>query len=321
VTPVRDLITVGRISVDLYAQELGASFSDPQTFSKSVGGSPTNVAVAGARYGLASAVITQVGADPLGDYVRQRLNHWGVDTEFVGVDESAPTPVVLAAMDPPEDPKIVFYRGDRPPDVNVQRTAALDDAVAQTRAFWVSLGAMAAGSTAACVREWLDMRQRSQHVITDLDFRPSMWPSIEAAREATLFDIDRSTVVVGNRAECDVAVGTTDADEAADAFLARGVHLAIVKLGGGGVMLATESERVRIDPLSIDVVCGLGAGDAFGGALVHGLLQEWNIATIGEFANAAGALVVEQLTCADAMPEESHVRAMMVQNGRAEGHS
>jgi len=317
-TVALDLLTVGRVSVDLYARELGASFQEPQTFAKSVGGSPTNVAVAGARYGLASAVVTMVGPDPLGDYVRARLAQWGVITDFVGTVQEGLTPVVLAAMDPPEDPQIVFYRGDHPPDTRVQRSAELDAAAAQARALWVSLGALAAGETAVHARHWMDVRERRGHVVLDLDYRPSMWRSVDAAREATTYAIARSTVVVGNRVECEVALGTDDPDASADELLARGVELAVVKLGGGGVLLARRDERVRIAPLDITLVCGLGAGDAFGGALVLGLLEGWTVSALGEFANAAGALVVEQLTCADAMPTLDEVRAKLDSSGRTE---
>jgi 5-dehydro-2-deoxygluconokinase len=123
--------------------------------------------------------------------------------------------------------------------------------------------------------------------------------------------IASSTVVVGNREECEVAVGTGEPDAAADALLAAGVSLAIVKLGADGALLATTEDRWRIPPTPIDLVCGLGAGDAFGGALCHGLLSGWDIPRIGRFANAAGALVSTRLTCADAMPTVAELETML----------
>ena len=107
-----------------------------------------------------------------------------------------------------------------------------------------------------------------------------------------------------------MALGESEPDAAADSLLEMGVHLAIVKMGGGGVLLATGTERVRVSPVPIDVLCGLGAGDAFGGALVHGLLLDWSLREIGEFANAAGAYVATQLTCADAMPTAQQVEEL-----------
>ena len=110
----------------------------------------------------------------------------------------------------------------------------------------------------------------------DLDYRPTFWPSQEEAGRAIAGALDSVTVAVGNRKECEVAVGTADADAAADALLARGIELAVVKLGGEGVLVATAREPCRSSrPFRSEVVCGLGAGDAFGGALCHGLLSGW----------------------------------------------
>jgi 5-dehydro-2-deoxygluconokinase len=306
-----DVLTVGRVSVDLYAQQIGASFSDPQSFAKSVGGSPTNVAVAAARLGQRAAIITKVGADPLGDYVVAQLDRWGVDTRFIGRDSRGLTPVVLAALDPPEDPQIIFYRGDGAPDTTIATDDVPETAIRECRVLWMSAGALAEGATARASFDWLEMRGRTQHTILDLDYRPSFWSDVQEARAAAQRAIAQSTVVVGNRTECDMAVGQTDADAAADALLAAGVELAIVKLGADGVLLATAQERTRVAPIPVDVVCGLGAGDAFGGALIHGLLEDWDLGRIGQFANGAGAYVASQLTCADAMPTTNVVEALI----------
>jgi 5-dehydro-2-deoxygluconokinase len=111
-----------------------------------------------------------------------------------------------------------------------------------------------------------------------------------------------ATVAVGNRDEVAVAVGTRDPDAAAEALLELGVQLAIVKRGPEGVLARTREERIEVAPLSVDVVCGLGAGDAFGGALAHGLLEGWPLRQTLRLANAAGAHVAARLACADAMP-------------------
>ncbi len=307
---IPDVLTVGRISVDLYAQEIGASFLDPQTFTKSVGGSPTNVAIAAARLGHHAAVATKVGSEKLGDYVRQQLRDWGVDTSYVGTGDGL-TPVVLAALDPPEDPQIIFYRGAAAPDTQIAAGDVPVDVIRDVPVLWISFGALAQGSTAATCEQWLDQRDRRSDVVLDLDYRPSMWPDPARAHEVALAAVRRSTVVVGNRTECEVAVGETDPDRAADALLAEGVRLAIVKRGGDGVLLATAEDRWTVPPVPIEVVCGLGAGDAFGGALIHGLLSGWTVPEIGMFANAAGAYVATQLTCGDAMPTLDQVEALM----------
>jgi 5-dehydro-2-deoxygluconokinase len=118
-------------------------------------------------------------------------------------------------------------------------------------------------------------------------------------------------VAVGNRAECEVAVGTADPDEAARRLLARGVELAIVKLGGDGVLVASAGGAATIPAEPVEVVCGLGAGDAFGGAVVHGLLAGWAPSETVRFANAAGAIVASRLLCSDAMPTTDEVLALL----------
>jgi 5-dehydro-2-deoxygluconokinase len=120
-----------------------------------------------------------------------------------------------------------------------------------------------------------------------------------------------ASIVVGNLEECEVALGTTDASEAADALLAAGVKLAIIKLGAEGVLIKSASEQIVIPSHPVEVVCGLGAGDAFGGAVCYGLINDWDFEKIGTFANAAGALVATRLTCADAMPTVSELEKML----------
>ena len=297
-----DLITVGRISVDLFAEQMNTSFSQPQTFHKSIGGSPTNVAVAAAKLGHKSAIVTKVGIDPLGQYVLNKLSEFGVNTDFVKVAESGLTPVVLASQDPPEDPKIIFHRQPQAPDTQLTLSDIDPETLLAAKIFWVSACALSNGETAKSAITWLKQRGRKQESIIDLDYRPSFWANADAARAAAQEAISMCTIAIGNIAECQVALGISDPQEAATELIKRGVRIAIVKMGGDGVLLATQNERIVIAPRSIKLVCGLGAGDAFGGAFVHGLLSGWGLQEIGEFANAAGAYLASELMCADAMP-------------------
>jgi len=310
-----DLLALGRISVDLYAQEPGASFLEPQTFVKSIGGSPSNVAVAAARLGLRSAVVTAVGADPHGEYAVAKLRALGVQTRYVAVRDDGRTPVVLVALDDPAEPTITFLRDPRAPDTTIEPDAVDADTVAAARVLWTSGAALAAGSTARTAMRWLDQRARRSHTVLDLDLRPSLWSDPSEAAAASASAIELSSVVIGNRAECAMALGCSDPHEAADALLARGVSTAVVKLGADGVLLARADERVVIEPIPVTVRCGSGAGDAFGGALALGLVRGWTLARIGRVANAAGALVTSRLTCADAMPTLPELEDFMASQG------
>lgn len=304
------------MSVDLYARESGASFRDEQSFNKSVGGSPTNVAVAAARLGHHVTLLTKVGGDELGKYVIERLASWSVDVSCIGTDPNGVTPVVLAAMDPPEEPRVIWHRGNEAPDTTLAPTDLPDTTLMNCDVLWMTGGTLARGATARSSMQWLERRGRRPHTILDIDFRPAFWSSVADAQVATREAIDHCTVVVGNRSECEMAVGTNEPDRAADELLKRGVSLAIVKLGADGVLLASTTDRVRIAPLQVKVVCGLGSGDAFGGALIHGVINDWNLQTIGEYANAAGALVASRLACADAMPTIDELDAFVTTHAR-----
>ncbi len=310
-----ELLTVGRVSVDLYAEEMNFDWNEVTHFVKSIGGSPTNVAVAAARLGHAAAVFTKVGADPFGAYVRAKLASFGVDTRFVGTHPTLRTPLAFAVLDPPEDPPILFYREPTAPDFTITLDEVDLDVVGAVPIFWVTGTAVSAEPSRATTMAMLETRARRRHTVADLDYRAMFWPSVEAARDAIGALLDHATVAVGNRTECEVAVGTADPDGAADRLLARGVEIAIVKLGGDGVLVATPERRGVVPPVPVTVVCGLGAGDAFGGALCHGLLAGWDPERAVTYANAAGAIVASRLLCSDAMPTAGEVDALLETSG------
>jgi 5-dehydro-2-deoxygluconokinase len=306
-----DLLTVGRVSVDLYADAPGAGFLDEQRFVKSIGGTATNVAVAAARLGHRSAVLTRVGADPFGDYVIAKLRSFGVDTRFVGRDDILRTPLAFAAMTPPEDPELLFYRAPTAPDMGLRRGDVDDATIDSVAVLWIAGSAMAEEPARTTIGAILDRRGRRAHTVLDLDYRPVLWPDEATASAVIGAAVDGATVAIGNRTECRIAVGTDDPGVAADALLRRGIEIAVVKLGGDGVLVATATERAVVAPRRVEVVCGLGAGDAFGGAFVHGLLAGWPPVRIVEYANAAGAIVAGRLLCADAMPTDAEIGEML----------
>ena len=296
------LLTFGRSSVDLYPEQHNVSLGDVQTFRKSIGGSPTNVAVAAARLGRRAALINRVGNDPFGTYIRDCLRRFGVHDAFITTDPELLTPVVFCELMPPEDPSIYFYRQPRGPEMNISVGDLPVEAITSVPVFWTTGSVFSEEPARSAAMEALRLRARSPETVLDLDYRPSFWKSPEQATAVMSPALDLCTVVVGNRDECQIAVGTRIPDQAADRLLERGISLAIVKLGAEGVMVATAESRTVIDPIRVPVVCGLGAGDAFGGSLCHGLLAGWDAAEIVTRANAAGAIVAGRLMCSDDMP-------------------
>ena len=306
-----DVITVGRISLDFYANESNVGFDKVKTFTMSIGGSPTNVAIAASRLGSKSALVTNIGNDSFNDYVISKLKEFKVNTDFIEVDQTEFTPAVFAAMDDPFNPSMFFNRAKSAPDTKVEKSRLDDDLVKKVKVFWISACALAQGETAASLKSWLAIRNNAAHTILDLDYRPSFWENEAVAKKVTLEAISKSTVLVGNRREFEVVSGLTDPKQISQRFLGDQISTVIVKLGEQGVYLSSKDEEYLLPPLKVDVRCGLGAGDGFGGMLIHGLLNSWPLEKIGNYANVAGAIVASRLMCSDAMPTMSEVEAMV----------
>ena len=306
-----DVLTMGRLGVDLYPLQDGVGLEDVSTFGKYLGGSAANVAVAAARHGRTAGLVSRVGDDPFGRYLTRELEWLGVDARFVPADPDLKTPITFCEIFPPDDFPLYFYREPKAPDLNIAvddlDTAAIQDA----SVFWFTATGLSAEPTRSTHLEALERRERRRFTIFDLDYRPMFWPSPAEATAQVRAALAHATVAVGNREECEIAVGETDPDRAADALLAAGVSLAIVKQGPKGVLAKTAGERVEVPPVPVDVVNGLGAGDAFGGALVHGLLAGWELERILRFANAAGAIVASRRECSTAMPTSHEVEAVV----------
>src|SRR3954466_16026194 len=259
-----DLITMGRVGVDLYPEQVGVSLADVKTFAKSLGGSATNVAVAAARLGNRSAVITKVGDDPFGPYIRRALRGFGVDDRFVGTDPQLRTPIVFCEIHPPDDFPLLFYREPQAPDMML-REAELDlDAIRAARVFWTTGTGLSAEPSRTATLAALAARDGGI-TVHDLDHRPMFWSDESEATRCARAALAHATGAVGNRDEVAVAVGTRDPHEASAALLELGVKVAIVKQGPAGVLARTREGVAEIPPVPVDVVCGLGAGDAFGG--------------------------------------------------------
>jgi 5-dehydro-2-deoxygluconokinase len=302
-----DVLAIGRSGVDVYPLQTGVGLEHVESFGKFLGGSAANVAVAAARLGNTAALITGVGADPFGNYVRAELARLGVDNRFVTTHDEYPTPVTFCEIFPPDHFPLYFYRKPSAPDLQIQAAEIDVDAVRSARLFWATVtGLSEEPSRSAHFAAW-SARERQPLTVLDLDYRPMFWESPAAATEQVQRALAHVTVAVGNREECEIAVGETNPHKAADALLDLGVELAIVKQGPRGVLGKTRNSSVTVPPNEVDVVNGLGAGDAFGGSLIHGLLHGWPLEKTLRYGNAAGAIVASRLECSTAMPHVDEV--------------
>lgn len=309
VTPGFEVVTMGRVGVDLYPEQLGVPLADVRSFARSLGGSPTNVAVGAARLGHRTAVVTKVGGDGFGTYVRQALGQFGVWSGWVGTDPSLHTPLAFAEIHPPDHFPLLFYREPRAPDLNLTLADVDLSELAAARIFWVTGTGLSAEPSRSTTLASLRARNAGETVL-DVDYRPSLWADASGAeaarqgREAARL----ATVVVANEEEAALLTGESEPAAALDAMLALGPRTAVLKRGPRGVMArAAGGSVLEVRAVPVEVLCGLGAGDAFGAGLCHGLLLGWPLERSLRFAGAAGAVVASRLACADAMPTVEEV--------------
>jgi 5-dehydro-2-deoxygluconokinase len=311
-----EVLTMGRIGVDLYPQQVGVGLDEVETFGKYLGGSATNVAVAAARYQRRTAVISRTGQDPFGTFIHTALRGYGVDDRYVTPVKGLPTPVTFCEIFPPDDFPLYFYRWPKAPDLEIHREELDTDAIREAGVFWVTVTGLSQEPSRTATLAALEARQHRDITVLDLDYRPMFWPSREEARRWVQQALPHVTVAVGNLDECDTAVGEREPLAAAQALHDFGVSLAVVKQGPKGVLAHDRTVAVEVPPVPVNVLNGLGAGDAFGGALCHGLLAGWDIERVMRFANAAGAIVASRLACSDAMPTAAEVTELLAEGPR-----
>ncbi|MER6179879.1 5-dehydro-2-deoxygluconokinase [Streptomyces sp. NPDC001652] len=307
-----DLITIGRIGVDLYPLQTGVPLGDVQKFGKFLGGSAANVSVAAARLGRSAAVITRTGDDPFGTYLHTALKELGVDDRWVTSVAAYPTPLTFCEIFPPDDFPLYFYRRPKAPDLEIHTDELDYFAIRAARIFWITGTGLSEEPSRSATLAALKARAKAGTTVFDLDWRPMFWRDPEEARPYYAEALRHATVAVGNLDECEIATGIREPHACAEALLAAGVELAVVKQGPKGVLAVhRDGTTAEVPPVPVEVVNGLGAGDAFGGSLCHGLLSGWELERIMRYANAAGALVASRLACSSAMPTAAEVEGLL----------
>lgn len=306
-----DVIAMGRLGVDLYPLQTEVGLEEVTSFGKFLGGTAANVTVAVARYGHHVALVSRTGDDAFGRYLVSELERLGVDSRFVTPVDHLPTPITFCEIHPPDHFPITFYRYPKAPDMEIEAGDLDLAAIAGTGILWLTVSGLSDEPSRSAHRAALDARGDETTVVLDLDYRPDFWENRDRAHEEIAKVLGSVDVVVGNETECEVAVGVGDPEEAATRILASGPRMAVVKRGPDGVYARRGDEEVSVAPVPIDVLNGLGAGDAFGGALCHGLLSGWDLERLIRFANAAGAIVASRLECSTAMPTPDEVESLL----------
>jgi 5-dehydro-2-deoxygluconokinase len=327
-----DLITVGRVTMDLFARDIGVPFESVTGFDTSVGGSPTNVAIASARLGLRSLAFTGVGDDLVGSYVERYLRDEGVGTEHIATVPGKHTSLAMVAIQPPDRFPLTFYRDD-PADIYLTVEDAERLPFDQATAMLISGNAFSRGSCVEAARTCgLRARDAGLTVYMDLDLRPTEWARPRDYGRTLRSVLSLADVVIGTEEECHAALapdpdaviagGPISAadhaalDDALDALVGAGtVGTVVIKRGPRGATVIDASGRTDVPGFAAEAVNTVGAGDAFAAGLIRSRLAGWDWPDAARFANACGSIQVTRHGCSAVFPTRAEVEAFIDQQG------
>jgi 5-dehydro-2-deoxygluconokinase len=332
-----DTLHMGRSSIDLYANDVGAPFVDIKSFAAYVGGSPTNISVGGRRLGLKTALLTAVGADPVGDFVLKFLNDEGVETKFVVCKPQHRTSAVVLGIEPPDKFPLVYYR-DNCADINLMIDDVLAAPVNDCRVFqFAGTNLSKEPSRSATMFAAEVARQSGAKVVFDLDFRPDQWHDVRAFGVVVRSVMPLVDVVIGTEDEINAAMLAStaqmhlthsqvsdakvsgDSRRAIEKLLSFGAEAVLEKVGSQGARVHLASgEIIEAPGFPVEVYNILGAGDAFGAGFLYGYVHGWDWYRAARLGNACGAIVVTRHGCANFMPTMPEIDAFVADYGGLE---
>ena len=300
---------MGRVGADLYPNQIGVPLSEVRTYTRYAGGFAANVATGLARLGVSVAIVSKVGDEGHGEFIRNFLVSEGVDVRWLGTDPVNLTPIVFCEVVPPDHFPLLFYRRPTAPDWELSTDDVDIEGTAGVPLLFISgTGLAREPSRQTTIKTAL---AHAGTTVFDLDWRPSVWDEPTKYPEVASILIEGADVVMGNEEELRAALDVDDAQKASSVLIERGVKTVIMKRGGKGVVCFEGGSRFEVPPIAAEVKNGLGAGDAFAAAVGHGLLREMPIEETLRRANAAGAMVASQLACSEAMPTADDITAFL----------
>lgn len=329
-----DILSMGRSSIDLYANEVGAPFVEIKSFAAYVGGCPTNISVGSRRLGLRSAVLTAVGRDPVGDFLLNFLDREGVVTRFVSRKPGRRTSAVILGIEPPDKFPLVYYR-DNCADIELTIDDVLAAPVAESRVLLISgTGLSKEPSRSSTLFAAERARAAGTKVFLDMDFRPDQWHDARAYGVTVRSALPLVDIVIGTADETKAAALKEqsavsvehsqvsdahvkgDLEEAVQAVLGAGPEALVMKSGAEKtVVYLGTGESIEAEPFPVEVYNILGAGDAFASGFVYGYLKGWDWRRAARMGNACGAIVVTRHGCANFMPYEQEALDFVKERG------
>jgi 5-dehydro-2-deoxygluconokinase len=329
-----DLICLGRAAVDLYGEQLGSPLEDVQTFKKAVGGCAANIAIGTARLGLKSAMLTRVGDEHMGRFVRTQLMREGVDVTHVRTDGTRLTGLVLLSIRDAQTFPLIFYR-ENCADMALAESDFDEAFIASARALLLTGTHLSRADVERTSRAAVDFAKKNgTQVVLDIDYRPVLWGltghgrgedrfvAASAVTKVLQSMLPSCDLVVGTEEEIHIAGGSSNTLEALRTLRGKTAAPIVMKRGPQGCAIFEGPIPTRVDDargvpgFPIDVLNVLGAGDAFLSGLLWGWLRGEGLEQAARYGNASGAMVVTRLLCSPEMPTEAELRAFMQSSPR-----
>ncbi len=332
-----DLITMGRSSIDLYSNDVGAPFEEITSFAAYVGGCPLNISVGTRRLGLRPALLTAVGEDQVGNFLLHFLRKEGIETRFIPRKPGHRTSAVVLGIEPPDRFPLVYYR-DNCADIELTIDDVLAAPVTEVRVLQITgTGLSKEPGRSATLFAAERARQAGVTVALDIDFRPDQWHDPRAFGVTLRSALRLVDIVIGTEDEINAAMLTEagqvsvahsqvsdarvsgDIDAAVRTLLRLGPRVVAQKRGAEGasvhVVSSGETQRIDAPGFPVEVSNILGAGDAFASGLLYGYIQGWDWLRSARLGNACGAILVTKHGCANFMPTYDEVMMFIQEHG------
>ena len=333
-----DVITMGRSSIDLYSNDIGAPFVEITSFAAYVGGCPTNISVGTRRLGLRPALLTAVGDDQVGDFILHFLQNEGVETRFIPRKPGHRSSAVVLGIEPPDRFPLTYYR-DNCADIELNIDDVLATPIAGSQALLITgTGLSKEPSRSATLFAAETAQQAGVPVMLDIDFRPDQWHDPRAFGVTLRSSLRLVDIVVGTEDEINAAMLTDasqvslshsqvsdarvsgDINAAIQALLSLGPRVLAQKRGAAGAMVhlvsnGSPATQIEVPGFPVEVENILGAGDAFASGFLYGFVSGWDWYKAARLGNACGAILVTRHGCANFMPTYDEVMTFIQNHG------
>ena len=316
-----DVLTIGRSSIDLYSQDIGAPFNDIKGFDAFVGGSPLNIAVGCARLGVDASLLTGVGDDKVGAFILNFLENEGVNTHCIPTIKGTRSSAVVLGIEPPDKFPLVYYR-DNAADSQITIDDVIKAKINDYKIVLLNGTALNIEPTRSATFFAAEVADKNDiDVVLDLDFRADQWHDYRAFGLTIRALLPKVKIAIGTEEEILAATMSStsqvtikdqqisapeikgDIDSSIHQLLALGIETLIVKRGSAGASIHyPDGSKKEVPGFPVEILNVLGAGDAFASGFLYGILQDWDLYKSCRMGNASGAQVVTKKGCANFMP-------------------